>query len=104
MRWTPPRSRPWLAKSVRRRAPRVYADRGVGNRAATQAWDGTTLGARIARAALLPLSAAYGAVTGVRRWAYDRALLPISTPDIPVIAIGNLTVGGTGKTPIAAWV
>ena len=67
-------------------------------------WSAPTVRARLARAALLPLSAAYGAATALRRWGYDRAWLPMYDPAIPAIAVGNLTVGGTGKTPVAAWV
>ena len=52
---------------------------------------------------LAPVSLAYRGVTGVRNALYDRRLLPVHDEGIPVVSIGNLSVGGTGKTPVAAW-
>lgn len=49
---------------------------------------------------LLPLSVLYGAVTGLRRWGYRMGLLSSYRAPVPVWIIGNLTVGGTGKTPL----
>jgi tetraacyldisaccharide 4'-kinase len=34
---------------------------------------------------------------------YDRRVLRVEPPALPVLSIGNMTVGGTGKTPVAAW-
>ncbi len=39
----------------------------------------------------------------VRGWAYDRRLFASRAGAIPTLVVGNLTVGGTGKTPISAW-
>lgn len=47
---------------------------------------------------LFPLSLLYGLVVAVRNWLYDREILPSKEHDIPVICVGNLAVGGTGKT------
>lgn len=52
---------------------------------------------------LAPLGRLYCAVTGVRRWAYGAGLLPITELDVPVVVVGNVTVGGTGKTPLVIW-
>lgn len=52
---------------------------------------------------LLPLSWLYCAVIRVRRWAYRRGLLRSEHLGVPVIVVGNLTVGGTGKTPLTLY-
>ncbi len=49
---------------------------------------------------LRPLSMLYGLVMGMRRMAYARGWLASRHPGLPVIVVGNLTVGGTGKTPL----
>ena len=49
--------------------------------------------------ALTPLSLVYGLVTKLRKAAYISGLLKTYRFDIPVVVVGNLTVGGTGKTP-----
>jgi len=48
---------------------------------------------------LLPLSWLYGAAVAIRNGLYDAGLLKSTTFDIPSISVGNITVGGTGKTP-----
>lgn len=48
---------------------------------------------------LLPFSWLYGLVTDVRNYCYDNQFFSVSTFEKPVINIGNLTVGGTGKSP-----
>ncbi|HEU4478762.1 MAG TPA: tetraacyldisaccharide 4'-kinase [Pyrinomonadaceae bacterium] len=53
---------------------------------------------------LPPLSAVYGALTALRTAAYEKGLLKTTRLPVPVISIGNITVGGTGKTPLVAWV
>jgi tetraacyldisaccharide 4'-kinase len=53
--------------------------------------------------ALWPLEGVYRLVTALRRAAYRVGLLPRHSVGSPVVVVGNLTVGGTGKTPVAAW-
>ena len=48
---------------------------------------------------LAPLTFIYRIVTGVRNKLFDWKILPSEEFDTPVISVGNLTVGGTGKTP-----
>lgn len=48
---------------------------------------------------LRPLSWLYGGITDFWHWQYDQQQRPSVRFDLPVICIGNLTVGGTGKTP-----
>lgn len=53
----------------------------------------------IAKAMLLPCSKLYGGITYMRNKFFDWKLLKEVEFDIPVISVGNLAVGGTGKTP-----
>jgi tetraacyldisaccharide 4'-kinase len=52
---------------------------------------------------LWPLGWIFGLLLALRRALYGAGLLRRERAGIPVIVVGNLTVGGTGKTPVAAW-
>jgi tetraacyldisaccharide 4'-kinase len=55
-------------------------------------------------AALLePLAALYGAIVGARRRCYAAGWRRAGSAGKPVVVVGNLTVGGTGKTPLTLW-
>jgi tetraacyldisaccharide 4'-kinase len=54
--------------------------------------------------AVSPVSWLYRVIMAVRNTAYDSGLLRIHDSVIPVVSIGNVTVGGTGKTPFSAYV
>lgn len=51
------------------------------------------------RKLLFPFAILYGFITGIRNFFYDKGILKSYSFSIPVIAVGNLSVGGTGKTP-----
>lgn len=52
---------------------------------------------------LLPFSLLFGIATALRRAAYRLGLLRAGHPGIPVVVVGNLTAGGSGKTPFVIW-
>lgn len=55
------------------------------------------------RMVLWPLSLVYGMAVRMRVWLYAKGLLEQKRLSAPVISVGNLTVGGTGKTPMVIW-
>ncbi len=61
------------------------------------------VGARLLRGGLHLASFGYGAAMRLRNFGYDRGWLRVTEVDAPVISLGNITTGGTGKTPMAAW-
>lgn len=52
---------------------------------------------------LLPLSLLFRMLSGLRRLAYRVGLIRAERLPVPVVVVGNLYVGGTGKTPLAVW-
>jgi len=54
---------------------------------------------KILRLLLLPFSLLYGLVTGIRNVLYHNGVVTSASFNVPVIAVGNLSTGGTGKTP-----
>ncbi|OEJ07964.1 tetraacyldisaccharide 4'-kinase [Shigella sp. FC1967] len=52
---------------------------------------------------LLPFSWLYGAITLLRRFAYQKGWLASWKAPVPVVIVGNLTAGGNGKTPVVIW-
>ena len=59
---------------------------------------------KILTTVLTPLSWLYGSVVYVRNKMFDFGLLPSERFKVPVISVGNITVGGTGKTPHVEWI
>ena len=52
---------------------------------------------------LLPLSWIYSLIVVVRRLCYRSGLIAVNQVSVPVIIVGNISVGGTGKTPLVIW-
>ena len=55
------------------------------------------------RILLLPFSWVYGLAARLRAAFYAKGVLKTSRLKAPVVSVGNLTVGGTGKTPMVLW-
>jgi tetraacyldisaccharide 4'-kinase len=67
-------------------------------------WRRRSWKARAARTALLPFSALYGVAVTLRVVPYRLGLATPRALPLPAVAVGNLSVGGTGKTPLASWI
>ena len=55
------------------------------------------------KAILYPVSLIYGVIVFIRNRLFDSGIIPSREFNIPVISIGNITVGGTGKTPVTEY-
>lgn len=58
----------------------------------------------VMRKLLLPFSFIYGSLIWLRNRAFDAGLLTTTNVGVPVVSVGNLTAGGTGKTPLVEWI
>ncbi|RCH56778.1 tetraacyldisaccharide 4'-kinase [Mucilaginibacter hurinus] len=58
---------------------------------------------KILRLLLFPFSILYAAVTSIRNWLYDAGIFKSTEFNVPVISVGNLDVGGAGKSPMTEY-
>ena len=65
----------------------------------THAW----LSRGIVACLLWPVSFIFGLISATRRWLYSISLYQQTRLPVPVIVVGNIYVGGTGKTPLVIW-
>ncbi len=78
--------------------------RGDTHRVVRWLWTSRRPDARLVRLALLPAAGLWRGTMAARELAYRRGWLAIHDLPLPSVAVGNLTVGGSGKTPIAIWI
>lgn len=58
---------------------------------------------RVLDVALLPAEGLFRGIAAVRNRLYDRRIFGVESVPVPVVSVGNLAVGGAGKTPFSAW-
>lgn len=86
-------------------APRPAAFRPVSLRDWVPRWwagEGGAVG-RVLDVALLPAEGAFRGIAAARNRLYDGRVFRIESVLVPVVSVGNLAVGGAGKTPFSAW-
>ena len=67
-------------------------------------WHGTDPLSRLARLALAPAAGLYRGIVAARGALYDLGVFPARRTALPALSVGNLSVGGTGKTPVSAYI
>lgn len=59
---------------------------------------------KLLRLLLFPFAMLYGCITSVRNWLYALGIFKRTSFEIPTIVVGNLSVGGTGKSPMVEYI
>ncbi len=75
----------------------------ISRRLLRAVWERRGWSGRLLWFALMPLSKLYGVVVQTRNFFYAHGILRSMRLPRPVVSVGNLTVGGTGKTPTCLW-
>jgi len=78
--------------------------RGDRHRLIRWLWTSRRVDARLARLGLLPFAGLWRLGMAARNLGFDRGWLTVHELPLPAVGVGNLTVGGSGKTPIASWI
>ena len=76
----------------------------MAERFTDRVWWGNDLAASAARLFLTPFGMLYLAAADLRNRGFDNGRFRTMKAPLPVVSVGNLTAGGTGKTPISAWI
>ena len=76
----------------------------AGERMLESVWEREGWAGRLGSLALRPASGIFGAAVALRNFGYRIGVLRSTVAPLAVVSVGNLAVGGTGKTPLTLWI